>query len=53
VSTSDLEEFEVPGKTIKQVLEKYHVNLAKAMLGKNGGYSLRALKRLYLMEKQD
>jgi len=39
--------------TTSELAGKYYVNLAKAVLGKNGGYTLRDWKKIYKLEKEE
>ena len=49
ISTSELEEMDEIDHP-EEFLERHGINLAKAFLGKDGGYSIRKLKKMYVRE---
>jgi hypothetical protein len=53
ISTSDLEaEADYGFEHHSEYFERHKINLARAMLGYDGGYSVRRLKRFFKDERQ-
>lgn len=52
ISTSDVENFELDNTTYEDFFIRHRINLSKAILDKDGGYSLRELKKIYKAEME-
>jgi hypothetical protein len=50
IDTSELENY-TTHKNCSEIIVEHKINLAKAFLGKDGGYSLRRLKTMFKIER--